>query len=166
MPERHPRADHQQPIGLRGGRRVRPDAEPPGRQPHQHRVTRRLRRRDQQQLPGRRRQGLAPLEEGLFDPARQPWRAQDTEPARQVFRRQPARQLQQRQRVAPRLRDNPVNHPLIQPNAKDFAQQRPRVGISETLDNQLGQPRELPGQLPGREEQRDRLGQQPPRRER
>jgi hypothetical protein len=119
MPEHHPRAGHQQLLRLRGGGGVPRDPEPPGRPPHQHKVARRLGRHDQQQLPDCRRQRLAPPQEALLDPARQPRRTQYTEPARQIFWREPARQLQQRQRVAPRLRDNLVAYPLIQGNAEE-----------------------------------------------
>ena len=51
MKERHPLADHQQPVHLVGIRGLQPDPEPLGRPPQQPRIADRLRCRDQQQTP-------------------------------------------------------------------------------------------------------------------
>ena len=114
MPERHPLADRQQPVRLRGLRGRRPDPEPLGRAPQQQRIADRLRRRDQQQTPRVLRERLESSDEALLDPSSQRLRAQQTEAARQLRRRQPPRQLEQRQRIPARLGDDPVPDPLIQ----------------------------------------------------
>jgi hypothetical protein len=66
-----------------------------------------------------------------------------------------------------RLRHDPVAHPLVQRSRQRRAQQRSRITLSQTLDDQLREPRQLP-LLAGtrREDQRDRLRQQAPRHER
>ena len=52
-------------------------------------------------------------EEGLLDAARQRSRVGEPEPAGELGRRQPARQLEQRERVAARLGEDPVAHALV-----------------------------------------------------
>ena len=69
MPERHPLADRQQPVRLRGLRGRRPDPEPLGRAPQQQRIADRLRRRDQQQTPRIVSQRLESPDEALLDPS-------------------------------------------------------------------------------------------------
>ena len=108
MAERHPLADRQQPVRLRGLRGRRPDPEPLGRAPQQQRIADRLRRRDQQQTPRVVRERLESPDEALLDPPCQRLRAQQAEAARQLRRRQPPRQLEQRQRIPARLGDDPV----------------------------------------------------------
>ena len=159
----HARADREQPVSVGG--RLNRDPEPPGRPPHQHRVANGLRRRHQQQPPGLRREPREPAAEAVLEPPRQARRVQQTEPARELRRRQPARQLQQRQWVAARLGDQPLAHPLVQRNADRRAQQRARIAITQTLDNQLRQSVELFARLPRHQQQRDRVRQQPPRHE-
>jgi hypothetical protein len=126
--KRHPRPDREQAVGVGG--RFESDPEPPRRLPHQHRVTDRLRRSDQQQPLGVGRKPREPAAKAVLDPPRQPRRVEQTEPARQLRRRQPTRQLQQCQRVAARLRDEPLAHPLVQRNAQHRAQQSARISIS------------------------------------
>ena len=76
------------------------------------------------------------------------------------------RQLQQRQRIAPRLRHDTVPHPFIQRPADHRAEQLPRSTLTQTPDQQLRQPPELLTRLTGGDHQRDRLGQQSARHER
>ena len=109
--------------------------------------------------PASRRRKLSSIRPDKRRRVRQP------EPARQLRRRQPPRQLQQRQRVAARLGDQPLAHPLIQRHAQRRAQQRARIAIAQTLDHQLRQPVELIARLARHQHQRDRLRQQPPRHE-
>ncbi len=73
------------------------------------------------------------------------------------------RQLQQRQRVAPSLGDDPVAHPLVQRNAQCRAEQRARITVSKAFNEQLGQSIELFDRLACRDHQRDRVSQQPSR---
>ena len=115
MPEPHPCAELDQPRRLGRRRRVAPDPEPLGRAPQQRRVADRLGRRRAAAAAAcsagsgsSRRRKLCSIRLGERQRVGQP------EPARQLRRRQPARQLQQRQRVAARLGDDPVAHPLVQ----------------------------------------------------
>ena len=167
MAEGHPRADLEQPLGLGGVRRLDSDPETFGRSPQQHRVTEGLRRRKQQQLLGLGRHGREPPAEALLDAPRQRLRAREPEAARQLRRRQPTRQLQQRQRVAPRFGDDPVAHPLVQRPADHRGQERARITITEALDHQFRQPSQplrFGGWADG-EHQRDRLREQAARDE-
>ena len=75
----------------------------------------------------------------LLDAAGQRPRVGKPEPARELGRRQPARQLQQRQRVAARLGDDPIAHPLVQPPRHGRRQQRACVAVGEARDDQLRQ---------------------------
>jgi hypothetical protein len=114
MAERHLPADRQQSFRLCGLRGRRPDAEPPGRAPQQQWIADRFRRRDQQQTPPVLGEQLETPDEALLDPPGQRLCAQQAETARQLRRGQPMRQLEQRQRIPPRLGDDPVPDCLIQ----------------------------------------------------
>lgn len=96
MAERHAGAERQPLLRAVGERLRLRHAEPAAGTPHQGR---RLGRGEQQHrdLPG---QLLDPGQEALLDPSRQRVGAQQAEPARHLRHRQPARQLQQRERVA------------------------------------------------------------------
>jgi hypothetical protein len=85
---------------------------------------------------------------------------------RQLRRAQPARQLQQRQRVAVRLGQDPIPDLIIEPEPVHRAQQRAGVRLLQASYLQLRQPPELLAGLACSEDQPDRLGQQPPRCER
>ena len=63
-------------------------------------------------------------------------------PARELRRRQPARQLEQRERIPARLDDDPLQHALVQPGRQDGLQQRPRVAMPQRLDVELRQARQ------------------------
>jgi len=65
-------------------RGVRPDAELRGCAPHQHRISRRLGRRDEKQQSCRRGQRRQPLGEALLDPLRQRQAVGQPEPAREL----------------------------------------------------------------------------------
>ena len=82
-------------------------------------------------------------------------------------RRQPPRQLQDRQRVATRLCHEPVADPLVEPAGDDGRKQGPRVLIREPAERQLRQAHQLTlvGLIADGEHERHRLGQQPPRDE-
>ncbi len=96
-----------------------------------------LGRRQLQQPPGLRGQGRQLPREALLDPPVQRYRAAGPEPARQLRRRQPPRQLQQRSRIVP----------------------------GQALHHELGQPGHVLARDPRREHQAHRVGRQPPRRE-
>ena len=168
MPEPHPRAELGQPrLRCRPGR-PGADREPPGRPPHQHRIAGRIGRRQLHQPPGLRGQRLQLPPEALLDPPVQRYRAADPEPARQLRRRQPSRQLQQRQRVPVRVGDDPVPDPRVQrpgQPGQHRLQQRPRIALGQALHHELRQPGHVLARDPRREHQAHRVGRQPPRRE-
>ena len=160
MPEHHPLADRQQPCRLRGPRGRRPNPEPLGRAPQQQRIADRLRRRDQQQTPHIVSQRLEPSNEALLDPSGQRLRAHQTEATGQLPRRQPPRQLQQRQRIPPRLGDNPIPDSLIQLEPHCRAQQRAGVAVVHAAHLELGDVLKLLARLARGEHDPDRLRQQ------
>ena len=166
MPEAHPRPELGQ--ARLGGRRHRleRDAQPPGGPPHQRRVTGRVGRRQPQQPPGRRRHGVQLAAETVFDPAGQRHRPGKPEPARQLPGRQPARQLDQGQRVAPGLGHDLVAHPLVQRRGQHRAEQRPRVVLPQAGHGEFAQSGQVRAWDAGPEHHGDRVGRQPPHRER
>jgi hypothetical protein len=130
MPEPHPNAELHQPLGLGGIRRIDPDPEPLGRSPHQCRLAGRLGRRDQQQPLGLGRQLPKPSPKTVLDSSGERLDVREPEPACHLRRRQPTRQLQQRQRIAARLGDDPVAHAFIQRPPDHRVQQRPRITVT------------------------------------
>src|SRR3954468_9822071 len=105
-------ADREQPGCLRIVRRRRPDAEPLGRAPEQQRIPYWLGGRELQQLTRVLGQRLDPADETLLDTAPQRLSFEDPDPAGELCRRQALRQLEQCQRIAARLGDDPVAHAL------------------------------------------------------
>jgi len=162
MAEDHPVVDPEQPVRPTRESRLRGHAESFGRPPHQGRVADRLGRRDQQQPPGLRGQLRDPGQEALLDPAGQRLGVQQAEATRQPGRGQPARQLQQGERIAPGLRHDPSADAPIESRVRDGVQQGVGVGIAQPGDLELRQPEQLRTPLAGAEENGDRLGQQPP----
>ena len=133
MPENHPLADHKQPVFLCASGCRWPEAQPLGRTPEQQRIPDRLGRCDQQQQPGVVRQWFEPAYEALLDPAWNRVRRRHSEPACKLRRGEPARQLKQRQRIAPRLRDDPVPNSLIQHELHSRSQQHARVVVTQAV---------------------------------
>src|SRR6202035_4607005 len=107
----------------------RPDAEPGGRPPHQHRVPCRLSCCDEKQEPRRRRERGPPLPEALLDPPRTRRPARQPEPARELGGRPATWQLKQRQRVAARLGHDPITHPLIERTGEHCTEQLLRIAV-------------------------------------
>ena len=153
-------ADREQPARLDviGGRRR--DAELRGRAPEQQRIAERLRRREQQQAPRVVGVRLELPDEALLDPSRETLRAQQPEAARQLRRREASRQLEQRQRIAPRLGDDPVPDPLVELESHRRAEQRAGVPVAHAAHLQLGDVLELLARLACGEHDPDRLRQQ------
>ncbi len=167
MAESHLGAELDQ-SGLGGrDRRARPDPQRAGRLPDEQRIADRLGRRDQEQQPRRRRQLRQSLLEALLDAAGQRGPAVQPEAAGQLGGRPPARQLQQRQRVAARLAHDPVADALVERTRHRGFQQRLRIAVVEPAHDELLETLEVPlaGRLAHREHQPDRLGAQPPRHE-
>ena len=165
MTKQHPGPELEQAgLGCRR-RRLRPDAQPLGCPPHQHRLADRLGRRHQRQKSGLSRKSLEPPPEALLDPPRERSPAGESETARQLRRRQPPWQLQQRQGVATRLGDDLVADPLVHGAAEDRVQEQARIALGQTLDHGLGQTRHVLARRTGREYQADRLRPQAARHE-
>jgi hypothetical protein len=138
MQEGDPFADRQQPFRLDRSRRREPDPEPLGRAPDEQRIVDRLRRGHQQQQPCLVGKRLEPPQEALLDPPRQRVRPLRPEPSRQLRRGQSARQLQDRERIASRLRDELVADALVEPRRDDRREQGARVLLGEPSERQLG----------------------------
>ena len=132
--------------------------EPSGRPPHLRRVGGRIGRRQLHQPPGRARQGLQLPVKAVLDPPVQQLRAGQPEPACQLSRRQPARQLQQGQRVPVRVGDDLLLDQRVQRPGQHRVQQLARVTVGQAFDQQLGQPGQVIPGHPGREHHADRVG--------
>ncbi len=121
----------------------------------------------QQQESGRRRERRqAPLEDALYAGGKRRGSRQPESPG-QLRRGRAAGQFEQGQRVTAGLADDPVPDPSIQPSGQHRGQQRPRIRIRQSLHHEPRKPGQaaLPGPVPGAEQQRHRLGVQPPGRE-
>ena len=81
-------------------------------------------------------------------------------PTRQLRRRQPPRQLQQRERVPARFDNDSLQHGLIKPSRQDRLQQGPRITTTQGLKVQLRQTGERVARLSCREQERDLFRQQ------
>jgi hypothetical protein len=103
------------------------------------------------------REGVDPPPEARFDAARERCRARETEPSRQLLRRQSARQLQQGQRIASRLGDDLIPDPRIDRRGQRRGQQRARIGLPQPLNGQLRQPRQVAAGGSGPENQANRF---------
>ena len=157
--ERDPAADRQQAVVLRrGGGRGR-DAEQLRRPPHQQRITDRLRSRDQQQQTRVLRERLEPTQVTLLDAPGKGVVGQHAEPARQLGGGQSARELEERERIAAGLGNDPVAHPLVEAPWNPRREQRARVLVAESLHHELREPVELPhvARLTNCEHHSDRL---------
>ena len=144
MTEHHLLADRQQPIRRR--RRPRPQNSMPSRSAARHTSSGssdRLRCRHQQQQPGvlgsasSRCWKLSSMRPGTACAPLEP------EPARHPRRRHRPRQLQDRQRVAARLGDEPVADALVQAPRDDRREQGARVLLGQARKRQLRQAGEL-----------------------
>ena len=170
MAEPHPGAELEQPRRL-GRQPPRPAAMPEQRRPRATAASGRRPARPPRRAAAAgvsagsgstRRRKLSSIRLGSGSVAGSP------KPPASSRRRQPARQLQQRQRVAARLGDDPVAHALVQrPAAPPTPSSVARVAVRQAFEPQLRQPGqrvELAGLAHG-EHQRDRLRQQAPRHE-
>ncbi len=158
---RPPDAELQQVFRLDGVGDRHGDLRAPGRlKPDDCQVARRISRRRWAGSDGHRREVGKAARVALLD-ARRQWDCRgQSEPARELDRRHPARQLQQRERVAVRLEDDPVQHVLVQPRCQHRLQQRPRIAMSQGLDAQLRQSRQGAPHLTSCDHERDALGVQ------
>ena len=164
--EHDARTEVQQSLGLDRRRRRFVDAELFSRAPDEQGVAGRFGRGDEQQAPTIRRDARESLGEVFLDPSGQRDRCGQPEPTGELGRRHAARQLQQRERIAVRLDDDPVEHPLIDASRQDGLQQDPCITPSQGTDVDLGEAGKRVASLAGREHERDLLGEQPAREER
>ena len=170
VPERHRRrvrGDQPGPLGRVGRRRG--DAEGLRRAPDQAQVTGLLRRRHQQERPGRGGQGGHLAVVGLLQAAGQRQRRGELQGRRQRDRDprtlgQRRGQLEQGQRVPVRLGQHPVGERRRQAGGALGEQGAGRLA-AEPAERQFGQAGSVEAILTGGGEQDDALGFQPPRRE-
>ena len=111
---------------------------------------------------------MHPAQEALLDPAGQLPAVGEPEAAGELGRRQPSRQLQQRERVAPRLGHDPVANLLVEPSRQHGLEEQAGIGVAETREHELRQAVELlhVTRVANREHHRHRLCVEPPRDER
>ena len=127
-------------LGRRGGAGI--DAQSCAGAPEQRRIARRLRRRGEHELARVGGQGREALAEARLDAARE-GRGQQREATGELGSRQPARELQQGQRVARGLGEDAVAYALVERSAHDRVQQRAGILVAQTLDDELRQARQL-----------------------
>ena len=137
MAKRHLYTEFHQSRGLGGIGGLGLDSEPVRRPREQRRVAEWFGGRQQQKPPGGRGQRRQPPSEAFLDAAGQCRDAGQPEPARKLCRRQPPRQLQQRQRIAVRLGHDTIAHPFIKRPPDHRGQQRSRILLTQTADHQL-----------------------------
>ena len=163
MTEPHLRTDLEQ-TGVDGRRRsFRADPEPAGGAPDEQRFADGVGRREQQEPPRVRGKALQPpFEVGLEHP-----RPRRSEAGRQFRGAHAPRQLEQRQRVATGLRDQPLPEVVVEPAGDDRGEQGARIVVVEPLQAQLGQARQLAllTRLADGEDERDPLSEQAARHE-
>ena len=114
MREPNAQAELDQSGGLGRPAGLAADPETLGGAPQQAQIAQRLGCRRQEEKPRVGRKHLDPLQEGVLDAARQGARVGEPVSARELRRRQPARQLDQGERVAAGLAEDPRLHPLVE----------------------------------------------------
>ena len=168
MTETHLSSELDQPRGLGRERGTGGDPELLGCAPQQGSVASRFGCHGQeQQLRLVRERPKLPVE-ALFEAVRERPRVGATEPAGQLRRGQSASQLHQRERVPPRLGDDPVLHALVQPPGHYRLQQRAGVSVAQARDREFRKSRQvlvLAG-FSQREDDGDRFRQEAARDER
>lgn len=132
--EADPRADLEQSGGLGRLGHGRPETEALGGAPQQDGIAEGLGRSQQEQQPRLRGDGIEPRAEELAAvPAS---RAAHGEPADELPRRAGRAQLAQGERVPARLREDPVEHPLVEGEAQHGPEQLARLAVGKALDAQ------------------------------
>ena len=162
MPKPHRFPDRQQAIHIRG--RGALDLESLGCTPEEQRVADWLGGGDQQQESGMIRNRFEPALEALLEPRRQRLRrgVQQAEATGELRYRQSPRQLQQRERVATRLRNDAIADAVVEPKRDGRTQKRARVFVGEPEDLQVGEPPQIRRRDAGGEQEPDRLCVKPP----
>ena len=159
MAEGHAFVECQQSVRL-VNRRER-DPEPFASALQQQRIADRVGRCDEQQAPRVLGDGLESSEVALLDPFREIEGPRHAEPTGQLRRCQPTWQLEQRERVASCLREDPVAYAHVQREPQCRAQQRAGIAVEQAVHLEIRQVPKLLARLPCREHESHRLGQQP-----
>ena len=158
MPEGHAFLEGEQPF--RRVNRGRRDPQALTGAAHEQRIADRLGRRDQQQAARVFGEAFELSQVARLDPLREIAAFQHPEPVGQLRDGQPSGKLQERQRVAPRLREYPVAHLPVDGEPHRRAQQCASVAVQQPAHLEL---RQVPQLLAGharREHEPHRLGQQ------
>jgi hypothetical protein len=160
-------SDVQQLRTLRGGERARVDSERLGRTPEQRRVPRRVGRRQQHQSLRRLRQCAKAPQVVVLDVTGEISRGGKFKATCELRWARAPRQLQQSERVATSLGDDPVADAVVESARYGSRQQGARSLPVQPSERQLGQALELVlvTWLANGEHDRDRLRQQPSRDE-
>ena len=162
MPEPHPGTELDQ-AGLFGRRpRSGTQTERRGSSPEDRRVAERLCGGRQKEEARLGRQLTQPSQETGLDPARNRRRVGRHEAGNELRSRQCARQLEQREGVSPRLRDDPLADPRVDRALHDGVEERACVGRAQASDRQIRKPgqREVVGGLAHGDHDRDALCEQ------
>jgi hypothetical protein len=123
---------HRDQIGLLGRRGcLDRNAKGAGGAPEQHWIAERLGRADQQQSLSLLGELCHLAAKTRLDPARKCCPVGDGETARETRPRERMRQLEQGQRVAICLRDDPVTHPLVERPDARRVEELARVSVGE-----------------------------------
>lgn len=165
MPEHDPGSKAQEVFRFDRVRRRLGNTEPLSRSPHDCRVTDRVGSSHEQQSPRIVSESPQPPREALLDARGQRHRWGQPEATAELCRRQPARQLDESERVAVRLDDDPIQHRLVEPGRQDGLEQRARVTVSQRLNTELGQAGQRIAEFARGDQDRDLLCQQAPRDE-
>ena len=157
MPEHHSGGERQQILRFDGVRSRLGDSEPLGRPPHQRRIPHGVGGRHEQQAPRIGGKARQPSRIALLDAGGQGHRGRQAKPTRELRRGQPSRQLQQSERVATCLGNDPLQHRFIQPSRQDRLQQRSRITTAQGRNLDLRQTGERVARLSSSEHERDLL---------
>jgi non-heme chloroperoxidase len=165
--EPDPGTELDQPVFFSRWLGVSPDAEQFGGALEQDRVAQGFGGSDEQQSLCLLRERSDARQEAVLDLPCQWSRSGHGEATGQLACGRAARQLQQGERVAAGLGDDPVSHSLVQPPRKDRVQQRPSLAVRQATDLAFRQTLQLSrgARFAHGEHQSDGLSQQPPRDE-
>ena len=146
-------------VGLDVGSRDR-HPERPGRAEQQHRIADRFSGRDHQRKPRVLWEPLESPDEALFDPPCETAGVEHAEAVRQLVRAQPARKLEQGERIPAGLGDDPIADVHVELERHRHAQERASVALVQPAHLQFGKvPERLVGDA-NREHHADPIGLQ------
>ena len=143
MAKPHACADLEQPRLCGGLGRVAIDARGRGGPPQQRRVADGVGGRQQHQPPRGAGELGDPLSVGVLDLVRHARGVGQHEPARELPRGEAPGQLEQGQRIASRLGNDPVAHARVKRTRHHRFEQRPGLGVGQSLQPHLGQARQV-----------------------